>query len=148
MKKLFIVTLCVFTFFVSCKKSDNDSNGNNIPTDGFRINGNNYSYTSCVRYTPTTLKVYGSSSNLVVMFNAMPTVSATYGIVGYKTTLPATGQLSFANIGGSNECASKTTTSVVATITVTNGIINVVIPDVDVETPTGTVKFSANITEK
>lgn len=140
---LFVAT----TLLLCCKKSDNNNTTVTV-ADGWNINGIHYNYSSCVKYGANSFKVYGDSSSLFITFGIMPTASGTYGIVGYKTATPVGNQLAFAHIGGVNGCSSKTTTSVAATITVTNGIINLIIPDVDVDVTNGTSKFSANISEK
>lgn len=169
MRKI-IFAAAMSLLLASCTKKDNtnptnNNNNTSIPTDGWKLGNTNYKTVYAARTTGNNMLSamdgipQGSNpavNSLSVWFKALPTADGSYKVKAYASgggREPQDGEIGVSAgvySSGASYIASDSSTVVNATITVTNGKIKVVLPEIwmrNLKTPTDSVKLSGTIQE-
>ena len=147
MKKFFLGIFALMTLFVSCKKESNPA-ANAAPNGTWVVDGTTISARSFSISSSVIDQVAASSAQndmIQLVFGTTGITTGSYKVVG---TIPGTNEVAI-NVYNSSLAGYSTTgdDNKFATVSITNGKMTVVVPDVDAKNPdkTKTVKISANI---
>lgn len=150
MKKILLGAAALSVMFATSCKKDDDKGG---PSSTFKLAGTSYTPSTVAKQSVSGMTAIMGTDNtniFEVLFNTTPTASGTYKIVENPT---AADELTVAAMSGTTAEYSGLSSTSTATVTVNNGKLTVVIPEISAERTnmttmvTDTVKISGTLVE-